>query len=250
MNAARLSARRVAIQGAWSAEADVVVDEPDRVDDRDRPQDPTQRETVADRGYGPQVDRRRDAPSRTTVPQDHRLQRPRRPRDAYRPRTRRTQPNTGGSYIRAGTIPIKSWNRRPRSSTTSGTTSVAGLAVPVVHVGRSAREHVVGFVSGPHADLAAVRVHRDGWHAPRREHQHTHRLVGLVAHEMRSRGLLWEVDDVERVEGIRALGMAKRRTTAQHEQPLLLAVLIVIRADCLAGSTPGCDVAMVVPALR
>ncbi len=45
-----------------------------------------------------EVDRRRDAPSRTTVPQDHRLQRPRRPRAAYRPRTRRTQPNTGGSY--------------------------------------------------------------------------------------------------------------------------------------------------------
>ncbi len=79
-----------------------------------------------------EVDRRRDAPSRTTVPQDHRLQRPRRPRDAYRPRTRRTQPNTGGSYTRVGIIPIKSWNRRPRSSTTSGTTSLIRRAAAAV----------------------------------------------------------------------------------------------------------------------
>ena len=51
----------------------VGINEPMRVDDRHRPHHPAQRQTLVLRGDGSAVDRRRDARSRETVPQGHRL---------------------------------------------------------------------------------------------------------------------------------------------------------------------------------
>jgi len=66
--------------------------EPDRVDDRHRPANEPQRQALAVRRHVPQMDRRRDARGRDTVPQDHGLQRPRKARPRRRTRSRRTAP--------------------------------------------------------------------------------------------------------------------------------------------------------------
>jgi len=56
-----------------AARQDAVLDEPLRVDDRDRPSHPAQREALAGRGYAQALDRRRDARRRATVSTHHRL---------------------------------------------------------------------------------------------------------------------------------------------------------------------------------
>ena len=73
--------------------------EPVRVDDRDRPLHPAQRETLAARRHAQALDRRRDARRRTAVPTDHRLPRPRQARDrdrATRPPRCQQQPRPSG----------------------------------------------------------------------------------------------------------------------------------------------------------
>jgi hypothetical protein len=64
----------------------------------------TQREALELRGDGAPLDRRRHARSRTAIPEDHRLPRPRHPphRDRARPppATHRSHPNQGGRYRR------------------------------------------------------------------------------------------------------------------------------------------------------
>ncbi len=71
------------------AQAHARIDEPMRVDDRDRPPHQPQRQALEERRHVPQVDRRRHARSRAAVPQDHRLQRPRQARHRRRARRRR-----------------------------------------------------------------------------------------------------------------------------------------------------------------
>ena len=80
--------------------------QPVRVDDRDRPPHPAQREALVLRRDGAALDRRRHARSRTPVSEDHRLPRPRHPRrrDRTRPRPtpslrRCSHPNQGGRYL-------------------------------------------------------------------------------------------------------------------------------------------------------
>ena len=78
------------------ARKDAVLNEPDRVDDRDRPSHPAQRQTLARRRHAQAVDRCRDAPSRAAVPTDRRLQRPREARDRNRtppPHPRKPEPD-------------------------------------------------------------------------------------------------------------------------------------------------------------
>ncbi len=87
-------------QGHRDTETHALQHEPDRVDDRDRPQDPTQRQALAIRGHGPQVDRRRDAPSPTAIPEGRRLQATRRAR--HQNRTRRHDGRSGSSTARGG----------------------------------------------------------------------------------------------------------------------------------------------------
>ena len=83
----------------------LVLDEPVRVDDRDRPLHAAQREALAGRRHAQALDRRRHARRRAAVPADHRLPRPRQARD----RDRASRPP-----------------RRPRTTTT-----VRRLAEPV-----------------------------------------------------------------------------------------------------------------------
>jgi hypothetical protein len=78
------------------------VDEPGRVDDRDRPLHPSQREALARRRHAQALDGRRDAPSRATVPADRRLQRPREARHSDRTTSpHRQEPRQRWGPIRA-----------------------------------------------------------------------------------------------------------------------------------------------------
>ena len=63
-----------------TARQDAVLDQPVRVDDRDRPPHPAQRQALAGRRHAQALDRRRHARRRAAVPPDHRLPRPRQAR--------------------------------------------------------------------------------------------------------------------------------------------------------------------------
>ena len=67
-----------------TARQDAVLDQPVRVDDRDRSLHPAQRQALAGRRHAQTVDRRRHARRRAAVPADHRLPRPRQARDRDR----------------------------------------------------------------------------------------------------------------------------------------------------------------------
>ena len=67
-----------------AARQDAVLDQPVRVDDRDRPLHPAQRQALAGRRHAQALDRRRHARRRAAVPPDHRLPRPRQARDRDR----------------------------------------------------------------------------------------------------------------------------------------------------------------------
>jgi site-specific DNA recombinase len=103
--------------------------EPVRVDDRDRPPHPTQRETLVIGRDGAALDRRRHARSRTPVSEDHRLPRPRHPRRRDRTRPRpppslrrcRSHLDEGGRYRRSGVTITP--GPPSRNSTALGTSS-------------------------------------------------------------------------------------------------------------------------------
>ena len=63
-----------------AARQEPVLDQPVRVDDRDRPPHPAQRQALARRRHAQALDRRRHARRRTAVPADHRLPPPRQAR--------------------------------------------------------------------------------------------------------------------------------------------------------------------------
>ena len=80
-----------------------------RVDDRHRPQHPAQRQALDLRGDGAAVDRRRDARSRTAVPQGHRVHRPASPRGRDRattPPSPAQQPHDPGGRDRSHCVTI------------------------------------------------------------------------------------------------------------------------------------------------
>jgi hypothetical protein len=52
---------------------------------------------------------------------------------------------------------------------------------------------------------------------------------------VRTGGAGWEKRDVHRFESVLAVGLAQCRGAIEHEQPLLLGVLVVIRTYRLAG---------------
>ena len=102
----RLAARRPrghadadAARDHRAARQDAVLDEPVRVDDRDRPLHAAQREALAGRRHAQALDRRRHARRRAAVPTDHRLPRPRQARHrrrAPRPPRRPEEPRPPG----------------------------------------------------------------------------------------------------------------------------------------------------------
>src|SRR3954452_3390525 len=87
----------------------------------------------------------------------------------------------------------------------------------------------------PDADLAAVGIDGDGRLRPRGEHEDAHRRVATVRHLVRSVRALGEADEVALLQLVLALGIAQRRPAGEHGQPLLLGMLVVVRADALAG---------------
>ena len=101
-----LTLTRLGVTG--SLKRTLEIDQPVRVDDRDRPPHPAQREALVVGRDGAALDRRRHARSRTAVSEDHRLPRPRHPRrrDRTRPRPLAVTPST----------PLTPRPRRPLSS--------------------------------------------------------------------------------------------------------------------------------------
>ncbi len=92
---------------AWQPEAHARINESVRVDDRDRPPHPAEREALVVRGDGAALDRRRHARSTAAVSEHHLLPRTRQPR--HRDRTQRpstpsprrgAHPDQGGVYAR------------------------------------------------------------------------------------------------------------------------------------------------------
>ncbi len=86
-----------------STRKDAVLDERDRVDDRDRPAHPAQRQALAGRRHAQAMDGRRDAPSRAAVPARDRLHRSLQARDRDRtppahPRKPEHTATLGGDY--------------------------------------------------------------------------------------------------------------------------------------------------------
>src|SRR3954451_23027029 len=109
------------------------------------------------------------------------------------------------------------------------------LSVVVIHVAGAADQDVVAHVARPDADLVAVGVDGDRRLILGREHHDTDRLVAAVEHLVRARGPRREADDVAALEGLLALGVAQDDRPVEDDQPLLAAVLVVVRADALAG---------------
>ena len=83
------------------------------------------------------------------------------------------------------------------------------------------------------ADLAAVRIDRDGEARLVREQHHAHRLGRGVRELVRALRPFREADDVARLEHVLAVRMPQRRPAAEHDRPLLAPVLVVVRADAL-----------------
>src|SRR5207244_9717826 len=85
------------------AENDARLHQPDRIDDRDRPADAAERETLAGRRNGPALDSRRHARSRASVPPRNRL--PETAEAAPHAPTR-DESGRGGDY-RSGSLNLK-----------------------------------------------------------------------------------------------------------------------------------------------
>src|SRR4051794_2452480 len=107
------------------------------------------------------------------------------------------------------------------------------FAVPVLEVG-GAPEHVV-LPAGPDADLVAVRVLRDPELVLRREDGDADRLGTAVADPVGPVGAGREADRVARPELPLALRRPDGHRPGQHDRPLLVGPLEVVRADRLAG---------------
>ncbi len=111
------------------ARQDAVLNEPVRVDDRDRPLHAAQRQALAGRRHAQALDRRRDARRRAAVPADHRLPRPRQARDrdraSRRPVTARRDADTvtPTEVTLAQLYNCQSHEDRRQSSTTIRTSS-------------------------------------------------------------------------------------------------------------------------------
>src|SRR5690349_5165159 len=67
-----------------------------------------------------------------------------------------------------------------------------------------------------------------------RVHEDADALLRLVPHGVRALRPRPEADDVPRLQHVASLRVADGRSSLEHEQPLLLAVLVVVRADRLA----------------
>ena len=90
-------------------------------------------------------------------------------------------------------------------------------------------------VERPHADLAAVGIDRGPDVALVGENRDPRHPFAAVRHLVRAVRPLGEEDDVAGRELVLAVGVAQRRTAAEHDQPFLEAVLVVVRADALSG---------------
>ncbi len=160
---------------------DAVLDERDRVDDRDRPAHPAQRQALAGRRHAQAMDGRRDAPSRAAVPARDRLHRSLQARDRDRtppahPRKPEHTATLGGDYRDRRrrstryrltiTIPVGSpskFHDEPGNLRLSLTTpNLRTAAQPAVRLGSRGRSVALLFFSAPAP--AHDQKHRDDDH--------------------------------------------------------------------------------------
>src|SRR5436190_117648 len=128
----------------------------------------------------------------------------------------------------ADSMAIRAYDRRGRPDSSL-------LAVEVLDARRARREQVLALVAGPDAHLVAVRVRGRRRERDARPHQDPRGRVAVVEQLVGALGALGEEDDVVGREPLGALRRAQRRRAGEHERPLLLAVLVVVRAQRLAG---------------
>ena len=124
---------------------------------------------------------------------------------------------------------------RASPSTRSRQARTGRFAVVVVDVAGAMDDHVVDLVlRRPDAELVAVGIDGDRRMADGREHQHAHGLPGVVADGVRAVRAGAEADDVPGFQRIAALGVPQASAwPASTSSALLLAVLVVVRADRL-----------------
>src|SRR3954454_7022100 len=109
------------------------------------------------------------------------------------------------------------------------------LAFPIVELRLGAEHRLVAVALRPDPDLAAVWVVHDGQRRLRREEDDADRLSRLVDHLMRSGRALREHGDVAGLERLLSVRRAQRRLARDDQQPLLTALLVVVRPRLLAG---------------
>src|SRR5437899_2244775 len=109
------------------------------------------------------------------------------------------------------------------------------LSVPVVDraVG-AAQHHLVGGVARPDAELVAIGVDGDGRLARAGEHHDPRCDLVAVAHLVGAGRTGREAHQITAAQLLLASGRAQQHDAVEHEQPLLL-VLVVVGADVLAG---------------
>src|SRR5829696_2171630 len=107
-----------------------------------------------------------------------------------------------------------------------GNAYLAGLA--------AAHDQIVPLLTRPHAELVAVGINRDRGLYHRRNHQHAGRLPARVRHLVRPLRADREANNLAALELLLAGGMTQSHRALEHEQPLLVAVLVVVGADRLA----------------
>src|SRR5262249_28594970 len=103
------------------------------------------------------------------------------------------------------------------------------FAVEVVDLVGEAEE----LAAGPEADLAAVGVEGDRRLVLVRDDRDPRRLLAVVRELVRALLALGEDDEIAGLELPVAVGVAERRAAREHEQPLLAAVLVVVRERAL-----------------
>ena len=119
-----------------TAEEDLGLDEPDRVDDRDHPTHLPQRQALAKRGHVPPLDRRGDARGRDPIPEGRRLLRSREARPRRRTRPRCAARTHSHHDPRGGTHARQRVTITPPTATTNFHGERDNLSMPVRYVGR------------------------------------------------------------------------------------------------------------------
>src|SRR5215204_2160508 len=148
----------------------------------------------------------------------------------------RYSPNGGSGAVRQGRYLGYPPPPPPREAALPRAVSRLGeLARPVVDVAFALRDQLVLVVAGPDADLVAVGVDGHRRVALRGEHQQADGHLAAVRQLVRAFRALGEADDLAGLQGLVAARPANRQRAVENDEPLLVAVLVVVRAIALAS---------------